>query len=105
MDNAAILLAKTRRLLIDLNRLIAEEDARYNRKRLALRPPSSRHSRAGELARAWDGAAGEIRRYCQSKQTVRHAAAPAPLDSERLAAAFLQQLPAGTAGGIPHPAA
>ena len=37
VDNAEILLAKTRRLLIDLNRLIANEDARYNRKQLSFR--------------------------------------------------------------------
>ena len=34
VDGAEILLAKTRRLLIDLNRLIAEEEARYNRRPL-----------------------------------------------------------------------
>ena len=33
-DHADILLVKTRRLLIDLNRIIAEENARYNRKQL-----------------------------------------------------------------------
>jgi aspartate/methionine/tyrosine aminotransferase len=33
-DHAGILLVKTRRLLIDLNRIIAEENARYNRKQL-----------------------------------------------------------------------
>ncbi len=34
VDPAEIMQVKARRLLIDLNRLIAEEDARYNRKRL-----------------------------------------------------------------------
>jgi len=35
VDGAEVLLKKTRRVLIDLNRLIAEESARYNRKQLA----------------------------------------------------------------------
>jgi aspartate/methionine/tyrosine aminotransferase len=39
VDGAEILEKKTRRVLIDLNRLIAEEDANYNRKCFALKPP------------------------------------------------------------------
>ena len=50
VDNAETLLAKTRRLLIDLNRLIANEDARYNRKQLAFRTPKNGNDRSSELA-------------------------------------------------------
>ncbi len=63
VDGAEVLLAKTRRLLIDLNRLIAEEQAHYNRKPLIFRVSSgvgSRNSRAVELGRAWDAIAGQI---------------------------------------------
>lgn len=37
-DNAEILLKKTRRVLIDLNRMIAEEAANYNRKQFEIKP-------------------------------------------------------------------
>ncbi len=47
-DGAERLAAKTRRVLIDLNRIIAEEEARYNRKRPAWRAPA----RAARLDRA-----------------------------------------------------
>ena len=60
VDGAEILLAKTRRLLIDLNRLIGEEEAHYNRKQLTFRVLESRSSRSIELTRAWDGVAGQI---------------------------------------------
>ncbi len=49
VDTAEILLAKTRRLLINLNRLIAEEETRYNRKQLSFRIPASSSSRSNEL--------------------------------------------------------
>lgn len=39
-DDATRLLAKTRRVLIDLNRIIAEEQAHYSRRMVDLRPPS-----------------------------------------------------------------
>lgn len=55
-DGAAALLSKTRRVLIDLNRMIAEEEARYNRRRLPIPPPPRpRRIDAGELLRQWDG--------------------------------------------------
>ena len=63
VDGAEILLAKTRRLLIDLNRLIAEEDAHYNRKPLSFRTLSGRSSRAIELSRAWDGLQSKFSRH------------------------------------------
>lgn len=55
VDNAEILQAKTRRLLIDMNRLVAEEDARYNRKRLSFRVLPDQNRRAGELSKTWQG--------------------------------------------------
>jgi hypothetical protein len=45
MDHTDALLAKTRRLLIDLNRLIADEEACYNRKQLSFRAPRASSSR------------------------------------------------------------
>ncbi len=52
VDNGEILGAKTRRLLIDLNRLIADEDAQYNRKPLSFHMHESSASRSTGLARA-----------------------------------------------------
>ena len=42
VDPAEIMQVKARRLLIDLNRMIAEEDARYNRKQLTFQHLQSR---------------------------------------------------------------
>ncbi len=51
-DGAAILLAKTRRLLIDLNRLIADTQARYNLTRPTFHLQTS-PALPSELERAW----------------------------------------------------
>ncbi|HYO88490.1 MAG TPA: pyridoxal phosphate-dependent aminotransferase, partial [Candidatus Limnocylindrales bacterium] len=60
VDGAEVLLGKTRRLLIDLNHLIAQEDARYNRRRLAFRTQEPAGGRASELAQGMDHAARRI---------------------------------------------
>ena len=54
-DGAARLLAKTRRVLIDLNRLIAEEESHYNRRCFALLPvrPHPRLERAA-IEQQWE---------------------------------------------------
>ena len=89
VDRAEILLAKTRRLLIDLNRLIAEEEAHYNRKPLPFRNPSPDH-RTDELRRSWDALAKRILHACET-QPVARAAALEPLDGETLRREFLRQ--------------
>ncbi|MEW5717432.1 MAG: pyridoxal phosphate-dependent aminotransferase, partial [Chloroflexota bacterium] len=86
VDNAEILLAKTRRLLIDLNRLISEEQAHYNRKQLTFRNASP-GNRSDELARSWDNIAKQILRDCQNNRS----APPAPLDAQSLHREFLQR--------------
>ncbi len=57
-DDASILPAKTRRLLIDLNRLLAEEGANYSRRRFTaprvLQP-------ADEVAKAWSAVERDVR--------------------------------------------
>jgi aspartate/methionine/tyrosine aminotransferase len=60
-DGADRLLTKTRRVLIDLNRIIAEEEARYNRKLLALseRLPPERLDRS-EIEGRWSALVGEV---------------------------------------------
>lgn len=80
-DNAEVLLGKTRRLLIDLNRLIADENARYNRKPLPISVPERGRSRSAEILRAWDNFETRVYRYCQN--------------NHRLAALFPQDAPQG----------
>ncbi len=54
VDPAAKLLTKTRRVLIDLNRIVAEEESHYNRRALAVAPlPARRRLDHAELTRRW----------------------------------------------------
>jgi aspartate/methionine/tyrosine aminotransferase len=90
VDNADTLLAKTRRLLIDLNRLIAEEEAHYNRKQLPFRNPTYTNSRSGELLRSWEAATKQILNRCQNSSFARRSELLEPLDSQSLHREFLQ---------------
>jgi aspartate/methionine/tyrosine aminotransferase len=91
VDGTEIVLAKTRRLLIDLNRLIAEEEARYNRKQLAFTSLSSTHDRSIELSAAWVSIAKQILKQCEDNPAIHRFTAPAPLDSRHLQQEFLQR--------------
>ncbi len=84
VDNARTLLAKTRRLLIDLNRLIANEDARYNRKRLNFRVPEDTGSRPAELAHAMDAVTERILDECVSSRATRRLVAMPLFDGEQV---------------------
>ncbi len=90
-DHAEILLAKTRRLLIDLNRLVADEDARYNRKRIAWRLPSSHSSRLAERLARWDAAARQMSQRFAAERVFSQAASLPQLDAARLQQAFLHE--------------
>ena len=92
VDGAEVLLAKTRRLLIDLNRLIAEEQAHYNRKLLTFRVLENRSSRAIELGRAWDAIAKQILQQAGNYSAMRAWMPTPPLDSQRMQHEFLQQV-------------
>ncbi|MBK9125085.1 MAG: pyridoxal phosphate-dependent aminotransferase [Chloroflexi bacterium] len=59
-DGADTLLAKTRRLLIDLNRLIAEEQARYNRRTPHYRIPAHATDRYDVLSKRMDAITADI---------------------------------------------
>jgi len=88
-DNADVLLGKTRRLLIDLNRLIAEEDARYNRKKVTFSVPERSRNRSTELLRAWNAFSQQIIRHCEQNQDCRSLLSMQPLDSAVLLREFL----------------
>ena len=90
VDGAEILLVKTRHLLIDLNRLIGEEEARYNRKVLPFRVLEGRSSRSLELGRAWDDLEKQILQQ-GGESSARRAWEPLPpLDGRALQEDFLQ---------------
>jgi hypothetical protein len=91
LDDAEILLAKTRRLLIDLNRLIAEEEARYNRKRLSTQTLKSTRSREVELSQSWEVITERILKECEKGLSSRRLKTISPLDSEHLRPEFLQR--------------
>jgi aspartate/methionine/tyrosine aminotransferase len=89
-DQAEALQAKTRRLLIDLNRMIAEEEARYNRKQLAFHLlPDADGSAAERLAR-WEAVARLIRRQFEDGQALAQLSALPPLDGKVLREEFLK---------------
>jgi aspartate/methionine/tyrosine aminotransferase len=90
-DGAETLLAKTRHLLIDLNRLIGEEESHYNRKGLSYRISTGGSTRSIELARGWDGIAAQILQSGQAYGSVRAWMPPPPLDSRKMQQEFEQQ--------------
>ena len=87
-DDADTLQIKTRRLLIDLNRLIAEENARYNRKPITFRKISSRKNRALELVGIWDRIAEQIRLEADRNQILLQSISTPKLDKKFLRTEF-----------------
>ncbi len=93
IDNAEVLIGKTRRLLIHLNRLIADEDARYNRKRLPIHIPERSRSRSPELHKAWDIFEQEVLQYCKNGRIIQDLTAFLPLDHQHLQELLHSYLP------------
>jgi hypothetical protein len=89
IDDGEILQAKTRRLLIDLNRLIAEEDARYNRKNLVVHAPANKNNREASLTRAWSEISRQIIKLCEHRPSFDKLLPPL-LDADRLHREFLE---------------
>lgn len=71
VDGAEKILAKTRRLLIDFNRLIANEDARYNRKRLVFQPSHRTFDRTPQLTQTMDAITDHILQRCAHSSACR----------------------------------
>lgn len=90
VDNAETLRAKTRRLLIDLNRLMAEEDARYNRKQLTINVPRGAGNRVPELAHAMDTITQRILEQCANSRANRHLMTIPLMDPDALQREFVQ---------------
>lgn len=91
-DNAEALLPKTRRLLIDLNRLIAEEEARYNRKQMPLHKLSvNKRYRSASLSHQWNLISEQIKHCYQKKDSLRHWIELPDIDQKSLQKDFLQR--------------
>jgi len=90
VDNADVLLGKTRRLLIDLNRLIAEEDARYNRKQVSFKVPERSRSRSSELLREWEAFGRQLIQNCETSPACRRLLALNSVDSKHSMREFIQ---------------
>ena len=90
VDNAEILLSKTRRLLITLNRLIAEEEAHYNRKQLPLRNHGSKSHLSNELLQSWDAIVKKILNYFRDNSFNRDSILLPPFDGQVMRREFLQ---------------
>lgn len=106
-DGAETMRHKARRLLIDLNRLIEEEDARYNRKELKFSTPhisplprgegagvraSPRFSQEATAIReaAWQSLAAQITRHFENPAAWKPLASLPGLDAARLRRDFLE---------------
>jgi aspartate/methionine/tyrosine aminotransferase len=88
-DSAEQMQLKTRRLLIDLNRLIAEEDAHYNRKQLTFHLPPSQPVAVSERLRQWDALTRQMFQHFESRRAWRELATLLQLDGQRLRRDFL----------------
>lgn len=88
-DPAEVLLTKTRRLLIDLNHMIAEEDARYNRKQLSFHIPADGSSRSAERLARWENTASQVRRYYENERVLAQLKTLPQLDGDALREEFL----------------
>ena len=65
-DNAEILLRKTRRMVIDLNRMIAEEAAAYNRIHLPILPKKYDHTKYFPgVGEEWQNLNQQVVQHCQ----------------------------------------
>jgi aspartate/methionine/tyrosine aminotransferase len=88
-DHATVLLAKTRRLLIDLNHIIAEEEARYNRKQLSLHIPAGVASRSAERLARWENVTSQVRQQFKNERTFTQLKSLPQLDGNALREEFL----------------
>jgi aspartate/methionine/tyrosine aminotransferase len=89
-DPAQVLQAKTRRLLIDLNRMIAEEAARYNRQQLSSRVPARVSDRSAERLALWEDASRQVTGHFADARAFKPLADLPPLDSRQLRKEFTE---------------
>ena len=90
VDPAATMQVKARRLLIDLNRMIAEEDARYNRKQLTIRLPSGESGAVTARLQQWDEVTRRIFHQFENGHTFQQLTGLPVVDGKRLRSDFLK---------------
>jgi aspartate/methionine/tyrosine aminotransferase len=88
-DHAEVLLIKTRRLLIDLNRIISEEDARYNRKLLKIHKPAGVNDRVSGRLIHWDNITRQIFQKYSNKRAITELTKLPQLNGRQLREEFL----------------
>ena len=89
VDGAETIQRKARRLLIDLNRLIEEEDARYNRKQLTFRRVAPENDALAPRLSTWDSLAAQVSQQFESGAAWRTLDALPVVDGARLRTEFL----------------
>ncbi len=89
VDHAATLLSKTRRLLIDLNRMIAEEDARYNRKKLTVHLPTGGNVGITDRLSRWENIASQVRLQFEHSRSFQQSTTLPVVDGNRLRKEFI----------------
>jgi aspartate/methionine/tyrosine aminotransferase len=90
VDPAEIMQVKARRLLIDLNRMIAEEDARYNRKQLTFQLPVGDSSAVTTRLQQWDEITRQIVHQFENSRSLQQLTTLPVLDGKRLRSDFVK---------------
>jgi aspartate/methionine/tyrosine aminotransferase len=90
VDPAKTILVKTRRLLIDLNRMIAEEDSRYNRKQLSFRLPYSANSTITTRLQHWDQVSDQLFKQFENSRYLNELTTLPVVDGIRLRSEFVK---------------
>ncbi|PKN93394.1 MAG: hypothetical protein CVU44_10955 [Chloroflexi bacterium HGW-Chloroflexi-6] len=90
VDPAEIMQVKARRLLIDLNRMIAEEDARYNRKQLTFHLPSGENNELAARMQQWDEITQKISRQFENGRAMQQLTSLPVVDGKRLRSDFVK---------------
>src|SRR5258706_8747802 len=90
VDPAATMQVKARRLLIDLNRMIAEEDGRYNRKQLTFQLPSGEGGDVTARLQHWDTLTRQISAQFENGRAFQELASLPVVDGKRLRSDFVK---------------
>ena len=90
VDPAKTMLVKTRRLLIDLNRMIAEEDARYNRKQLSFRNPTRTNSTVTARLQHWVQITAQLFKQFENSRSLNELTTLPVVDGKRLRSEFVK---------------
>ncbi len=89
-DHAGILLVKTRRLLIDLNRIIAEENARYNRKQLTQSRALIEYNLSSDRLSRWKKITEQLFRMLNDNRDLTFQTSLPHLDNKKLREEFIK---------------